>query len=110
MIRRAFKIIEIVNGEIKTLFHGINGSRVMPVNEWLRADIKIVSDGTSGTPYKSGWHTLPDYESTVEYMKRFTKRLEILRIVECEVRNTWSKEHSPSPVILSEYIKFFGEE
>lgn len=103
---KAYKIVEVVNGDIRTLFHGLNGSRTVPRGQWLKADMKMVKDGTSKTEYLSGWHVLPTREACEEYMSRFTKRVDILHIVECEVRNTWPKAHSPSPVLLAEYIKF----
>jgi len=103
---KAYKIVEVVNGEIKTLFHGLNGSRTIPTGEWLKADMKMVKDGTSNTTYLSGWHVLPTKKDCEDYMKRFTRRIDLLQIVECEVENIWKKEHSLSPVLLAEYIKF----
>ena len=52
----AFKIVEVVDDGIRTLFHGLNGSRRMPRGIWLRADERQVKDGTSNTSYMSGWH------------------------------------------------------
>jgi len=103
---KAYKIVEVVNGEIKTLFHGINGSRVMPKGKWIKANQVMGKDGTSETKYLTGWHVLLSYEDCVAYMSRFKKRLDILKIVECQVKHATPKEHSPSPVYLAEYIKF----
>jgi len=102
---RAFKIVEADEAGIRTLFHGLNGSRTIEKGVWLKADKKMVKDGTSKTTYLSGWHVLPTYEDCAEYMTRFTKRLDLLKIVECEVRDTRPKEHSPSPVLLADYMK-----
>lgn len=101
----AFKIVEIIDGEILTLFHGINRSRVMPRHTWLEADVKMGSDGT-GTRYQTGWHSLPTFEEAEEYLSRFKKRTEILGIVSCEVADVWPKAHSPHNVYLSRWIKF----
>ena len=106
MIQTAYKIVEVQNGDIRTLFHGTNGSRTIPKGEWVQAVMKEVKDGTSGTSYISGWHVLMDYQHCVEYLKRFKNRLDILEIVPCEVRNLRPKEHSLSPVFLAEYIRF----
>lgn len=103
---KAYKIVEIVDGEIRTLFHGVNGTRIMPRGEWLRAHECQGQDGTSKTRYTTGWHVLPTYEDCVEYLTRFTKRLDLLKIVECEVEGVRPKEHSPSPVLLARWIKF----
>jgi hypothetical protein len=106
MIQEAFKIVELENGEIKTLFHGINNSRTMPTGVWLEADEKIVRDGSGDRYYISGWHTLPTYEDCVKYMSRFKNRTDILTIVPCEIKDIRLKDHSKSPVNLSKYIKF----
>ena len=34
-------------GNLKTLFHGINGSRILPIDTWIQADIKMVSEGVN---------------------------------------------------------------
>lgn len=47
---KAYKIVEVVDGKIKTLFHGINKSRTMPEGIWLEADVKMGRDG-SGDRY-----------------------------------------------------------
>lgn len=102
---KAYKIVEIEHGVMKTLFHGLNGSRILPKNIWLKADKKIVSDGGS-TEYISGWHVLKYYSECEEYLKRFKTRLDLLNIVECEVKDIRPKSHSNSPVLLADYIIF----
>jgi hypothetical protein len=104
-----YKIIETDNSTIKTLFHGINGSRVMPSGKWLEADVKQGRDGSGERWYLTGWHTLPTKEDAERYMTRFKNRVDKLKIVKCEVKDTWSKQHSPDPVILSRWIKFIDE-
>jgi hypothetical protein len=101
-----YKIVEVVDDKIRTLFHGINGSRTIPKNKWIEADVKIGRDGSGDRYYKTGWHTLPTKEDAEAYMSRFKARTDILKIVKCEIKEHWNKEHSPSPVLLSRYIKF----
>lgn len=104
---KVYKIVEVVEGDIKTLFYGINKSRIMPKNKWIKADVKIGRDGSGNRYYKTGWHTLPSVKEAKDYLKNFKSRLNILKIVECEIKgDIWKKEHSPSNVFLSEYIKF----
>lgn len=103
-----YKIVDYENDQYKTLFHGVNRSRVLKFNEWLEADIKEVSDGHKGKKYMSGWHILPDYKSCLEYLKKFTY-LEKRRIVKCKAKNAWSKTHSRSNVFLAQYIYIEGE-
>ena len=37
-----YKIVDYENGQYKTLFHGVNKSRVLKFNEWLEADMKCI--------------------------------------------------------------------
>jgi len=53
-----YKIFDIRDRKPCTLFHGIDGSRTMPLDTWIEADIKQVKDGTSKTSYESGFHVL----------------------------------------------------
>ena len=101
-----WKIVEQhPSGIIKTLFHGLNGSRKLDKDKWLKANMRMVSDG-SGPIYLSGWHVLPTKKEAKQYLTRFTKRTELLTIVECEAKNLRPKEHSRNRrVFLAEYIK-----
>ena len=103
-----YKIVDYENDNYKTLFHGINKSRVLKFGEWLEADIKPVKDGTSKTTYMSGWHIMPDYKSTIEYLKAF-KHVSKKRILKCRARNVWPKAHSRSDVFLAQFIYIEGE-
>jgi len=97
-------------GNFKALFHGIEGSRIIPVGEWVKSEQKLVSDGSSGTKYKSGWHIMIDYDECSEYLSKFTADIERV-IVKVKIRGkVWAKEHSPSNVWLCEYIKIIGNE
>ena len=58
-MRYAYKIFDEVEFRPKTLFHGVSGSRFLPVGEWIEADIKQVTDGSRQTPYLSGFHAYP---------------------------------------------------
>ncbi len=100
-----WKIVEVVDGQIKTLFHGLNGSRTMPQGQWLQAVEKPVKDGTSNTTYLSGFHVFADQRACQTYLDRFTQRRELLRVVECRARRLRPKTHSPSPVMFSELVE-----
>ena len=58
-------------GDYKTLFHGLNGSRTLSKNVWLKAVEKMVGDGTSKTRYLSGFHILKTKEECEEYLTYF---------------------------------------
>ena len=97
-----YKIVDEINGELKTLFHGMQGSRKLPYEQWLIADIKEVSDG-KGTVYISGFHIMPTFKETEDYLTRF-KNIKPKRIVQCIVKSVRPKIHSRHRVYLSEMI------
>ena len=104
---KAFKIMErSPKGSLRTLFHALNGSRVLPLDTWIFAKMSMVKDGTSKTSYIAGWHVLPTYEDAETYLKRFRNRLERLEIIPVEVDGIiWPKAHSPSPTLLAQCMR-----
>ena len=102
---KAYKIVELEKGNIKTLFHGINKSRVLEQGKWIKADIKLGRDGKGDCWYMTGWHSLPSIEVAQKYLGNFTNRLDRLRIVECEVKGDIHPKPTNDTVILSEWIK-----
>ena len=98
-----YKIVELDGkGNIKTLFHGLNGSRILTEGAWLEADIKPVQDGGS-TVYMSGWHIVPSRQECLDYLE-FFKHKHNKTIVRCRARNIWPKSHSRHNVYLAEQI------
>jgi hypothetical protein len=78
----------------------------VPIGEWLEAEIKTGRDGSGDRYYRVGFHSVPTVEDAQSYLKHFRPaRRARLKIVEVEVSETWSKEHSPAPVILSRFLK-----
>lgn len=110
----AYKIMER-NGRsdnsYRTLFHSNFGSRVCPVGiNMLAQSRENAKDGSSKTTYRSGWHVLPTLADTVAYLSKFTTRLDQLVILKVECTGAiWEKEHSPSPVLLAQYMKIIEE-
>ncbi len=88
----------------KTLFHGINGTRTVPIGKWLDATIKPVKDGSGGTVYNSGIHVLDTYDDAVSYLKNFSD-ITNKEIVVCEARGIRLKRHSKHKVLLCDKIK-----
>jgi hypothetical protein len=104
---KAYRICERKGDNIQTLFHGVNGSRTIPMNEWLTAKIKLVTDGTreTSTQYMSGFHVFAHKEDCRKFIGRFKKERDLV-MVECEVGGKmWKKSHSPAPIILAEKMK-----
>jgi len=106
-----FKIVDKDRkGRYKTLFHGIGGSKVLPMHWWLEAERKFVRDGSTGTQYESGWHIMMDYKECCTYLSKFTDINKDRVIVMVDVMGrVWPKEHSPSNVYLCDYIMIMGE-
>lgn len=98
-----YKICDLVDGKIKTLFHGQDGSKVLQRNKWLIATRKWVSDGTSKTSYVSGWHVFKELADAKRYLEKF-QNLAPKVIVRCQARFLSPKGHSPSPVMLAERL------
>ena len=79
-----YKIVQMCNdGIYKTLYHGINRSRTLPCNEWLKADTKLVKDGSGGNEYYSGFHCFETKKLAEKYLKRFNVNLRTLGIIIC---------------------------
>ncbi len=94
------------NSGVKTLFHANNGSKIIPLKEWVYASKhELVSDGSSGTPYMSGWHVFKDLEEAQKYLSKSFKKLHNKVIVKCfcmgDIR---PKEHSRADVYLCQAI------
>ena len=103
-----YRIMDYENGNIKTLFHALNGSRTVPMFQWLQAKVAEVSDGKNGTKYTSGWHVYDNHNECMKYLRIF-KNIKKKVIVRCKVKGTlrW-KVHSKSNVQLAEYIYITG--
>jgi|TARA_R100001086_G_scaffold232773_1_gene154164 hypothetical protein len=103
---KAYKIVEQHGLHLKTLFHGLDGTRTLPYGRWLTAVKKDVKDGTSKTTYLSGWHVLKSREAAEAYLRAFTQRLDILKIVPVDVRGEVRlKAHSRSEVYLADEMR-----
>jgi len=105
-----YKIVEKdKSNNFRMLFHGINGSRIIPIGEWVKSDQKLVRDGSTGTQYKSGWHVMMDLDECREYLSKFTADLNRV-VVKVEISGElWPKSHSPSNVHLCQFIKIIEE-
>ena len=100
-----WKIVEAVGAQVRTLFHGVNGTRTLPCGVWVRAVERPVRDGTGKTTYLSGFHVFVSRAACRRYLGRFTSRRDRLRVVGCLARDLRPKTHSPSPVMLAREIR-----
>lgn len=105
-----YRICDEKDGQPMTLFHGIRGSRRIPLGKWVDADVKMVHDGDNGTPYVSGFHSLKDKKTARRVLRETFKKLENRVIVRIRVRNSWPKKHSKHGVILSRQMRIDKED
>jgi hypothetical protein len=98
-----YKIVEInKQGEFLTLFHGIGGTRVLPIGKTIKAEIKEnVMDG-KGTSYTSGLHIIDGFENALDYLSRFKRTDRV--IVKCKARGLKHKTKSKPYVYLADQI------
>jgi hypothetical protein len=98
-----YKIFDEKEGNPRTLFHGVNGSKTLPLNEWIEAVVKDVSDG--GTVYKSGFHILSNLQEIRKYATRFKESKIISEVDVDEDAGIWPKIHSPSKIMLAKKMR-----
>jgi hypothetical protein len=102
--------MDFEDGKLKTLFHGVNGTKT--VKQWTPLTAKMtpgVRDGSSGPTYTAGWHVLETVEQARDYLKKFTN-IKNKVIVQCKASGQiWKKLHSPAEGLwLAEVIEIRG--
>lgn len=101
-----YRIVEVKNGQPLSLFHGTNKSRVLPLGEWVDADVKVVCDGSRGTRYVSGFHVFLTLEEAQDFFSKMFRRRENRRIVRCEAAGLIRpKVHARGVVYLADRIR-----
>ena len=88
------------------LFHGLHGSRRVPLDRWISARKVWAQDGSSGTTYLTGFHCLPDHQSIDKWAKSLIHDKLLANV---QVRNVWIKTHSNHGVMLAEEIYLSSE-
>lgn len=90
-----YRIVEIKDGKVKSLFHATNGSREIPLDKWYKCRHDAVYDGSGGIVYESGWHFLKSEEEACAFLDRMFRIKDNRFVVKCYVRgNIRPKEHS----------------
>ena len=100
-----YKIVEMDdNKNMRSLFHGTNGTRLLKIERWMAANQKLVANGSGVTRYLSGWQIVPTFQECIEYLQLFKKKAG-KAIVCCKAKNVKAKPHSRHPVYLAKEIK-----
>ena len=106
-IIECYRIVEVINGEYHTLFHGIHGdkkrgSRKLEVGKWLSADKKTVKDGSCATYYESGFHVLKSKEQCEEFLQKMFRKPKDRRVIQIFAKRLHPKSHSRHEVYLAD--------
>jgi hypothetical protein len=87
---RVYRLFQIKNNKPLTLFHGVDGSRTLPLSTWVTASQKLVSDG--GQEYVGGFHCMRNFKKLQQYLERFDLSRREIVIAEVFVDNPiWIK-------------------
>jgi hypothetical protein len=89
-----YRIVEMRDGKVMSLFHGTDRSREIPLGVWHKANVKMVRDGSNGEMYLSGWHYLKSREEAVEFFERRFRIKDDRYIVKCRVRGNIRRKWS----------------
>jgi hypothetical protein len=101
-----YKIMDYSKDGPKTLFHANNGSKIIPMKEWIEATrYEMVTDGSSSTQYMSGWHVFESLEEAKKYLFKSFKNIVGKIIVKCHIMGEIRpKYHSRANVWLAQML------
>ncbi len=106
MIDRAWKVFECVNGEPFFMFHGVKGSKKVPLDKIIRYERKKVRDGTGKRWYMSGFHVYTNLDVLKKFLKTLKKNRNSRFVVpvytpsDAKPKHERSKAHLASEIIL----------
>ena len=105
-MKEYFKIMEQTDDweGVKTLFHGVQGSRKLPFGKWIKAEIKPGCSESSGRKYTSGFHVVESAELCDKYFQLFKNKTN-RRIFLCHAKGIFEKPGARPGVKLAEEIK-----
>ncbi len=105
-MRPYYKIMDFSEDRVKTLFHANEGSKIIPMKEWIYASRhELVSDGSSSTKYMSGWHVFKNLKEAKKYLFQAFKNLHNKVILQCYcMGDIRPKYHSKADVWLCQGI------
>jgi len=92
-MKKVFRIFEVKDGNIKSLFHGTDGSRTLPLDTWIQANIKEVRDGRGNFTYQSGFHVLLSEEEAINFFEKMFRIKENRQVLPCYIRGELRPKH-----------------
>jgi len=105
-MKHYYRFVDMKNGKMHSLFHKTNGTKELPLNQWIEADVKLVRDGSrkTSTEYTGGWHVFTEFEETKKFLLKRFANLKPKAIVKCKVKDIWKKEHSRNNILLVRHM------
>lgn len=105
-----WRFFELKNNAYHTLFHGIDGSRRLPINQWLKADQRVVSEGRDARRYRSGFHVFTSLEVAKKFINKFRSPRTIVA-VQVEVAGNVRTKPTNKDVLLVNWMRIpqFGK-
>ena len=100
-----YRIVEVKNGKLLSLFHATNGSRIFPDGKWLYANKKVVREGKNGHPYLSGFHVFKSRPEAIKFFNKMFRNRNNRIIVSCEATKLRKKLHARGEVFLADKIR-----
>lgn len=106
---KLYKILDYNNGYYKTLFHGVNRSKTLPLYTWLEAEIKYARDGSGDKWYNTGFHCISSILDCYVYLNNF-KDINNKAILPCYAEGIWEKSRKDGIIVyLARRIYLFEE-
>lgn len=106
-LKTMYRLLRCKDGQPHTLFHGLNGSRRLPLDSILVADEKLVTNPGKALvshQFLSGFHVIEGREDCEKYMERFKDHSDLVMCA-VDVGNTRPKPRATSPVLLAKRIR-----
>jgi hypothetical protein len=106
----AYRLLRDFNGSPKTLYHAHGKSTILPMDQWLKSQPKVVYNPgkrkTGAKGFRAGFHVFPTLEDLVKYSKGMDPSYAVVEVlVSGKIRR---KPRSRSTVLLAERMKLYS--
>lgn len=105
----AYKVFNIKQGHPYFLYHGLNGSRRVTIGNWIKAERKLVKDGSASIKYWSGFHLFASIRDVQNWLKLVT-HIDSRCVVQVDIKDIKPKTCNRNGVILAQQIRIRNTE
>jgi hypothetical protein len=104
-----YRLFELKDGNYLTLFHSVNGTRIIPIGQWIKAKQCIAYEGQHGKKYRAAFHVFDSIEIIPTFIKKFhaSRTLIVAQVV---VRGKCRKKPSNSTITLAPEMMVLNKE